>query len=156
MNNGKQRSLLLFAAKTTQHPTAIGKKGLQHVQQTLPPTQIWSHHYCQRPLSFLARVNSQHNKRFHTKYMRQNELYNKLLLLRRFQLNDFSIRLYQHTQKFKLNFMISVLTMWVKGLRWKGTSFSMLGTGTCLLANSSYFRSKTWVITTMPRQLVWP
>ena len=103
--------------KTTQHPTAIGKKGLQHVQQSLPPTHIWSHHYCKRPLSSL-RVNSQHNKPFHTKYMRQNELYNKLRLLRRFQLNDFSIRFYQHSQKFKLNFMISELTMWVKGLRW--------------------------------------
>ena len=83
--------------------------------------------------------------------MRQNELHNKLLLLRRFQLNDFSIRFYQHTQKFKLNFMISELTMWVKGLTWKGTSFSMLGRGMCLLANSSYFRSKTWVIATMPK-----
>ena len=97
------------------------------------------------------RVNSQHNKPFHTKYMRQNKLYNKLRLLRRFQLNDFSIRFYQHTQKFKLNFMISELTMWVKGLRWKGTSFSTLGRGMCLLANSSYFRSKTWVIATMPK-----
>ena len=104
--------------KTTKHPTAIGKKSLQHVQQTLPPTQIWSHHYCQRPLTFLGWVNSQYNKPFHTKYMRQNELYNKLRLLRRFQLNDFSIRFYQHTQKFKLNFIISELTMWVKGLRW--------------------------------------
>ena len=44
--------------------------------------------------------------------MRQNQLHNKMLLLiRRFQLNDLSIRFHQHTKKIKLNFMTLELTM---------------------------------------------
>ena len=71
----KSKRLLCLPMLKLQSTPQHRKEKFTTRSANIAATQIWSHHYCQRTLTFLGWVNSQYNKPFHTKYMRQNELY---------------------------------------------------------------------------------